>query len=55
MSQFQYCFQKFLKPKPLTLRQLVDEMVNNLFKRGSINSEDLLKVLDMLQEILGHV
>jgi hypothetical protein len=46
---------KNLSSKPLTLRQLVDEMVNDLFKRGSINSEDLLKVLNMLQEILGHV
>lgn len=39
----------------LTLLQLLDEVVDDLLKLGSVNSKDLFKLFDLLQEVLGHV
>ncbi len=39
----------------LTLLQLLDEVVDDLLKLGSVDGKDLFKLLDLLQEVLGHV
>lgn len=38
----------------LTLLEFLDKMVGHLFEFGAIDGEELLKGLDLLEEILGN-